>query len=851
MNKKSFKLFITNILFFIFFINSPKLSGQTYGLKLQGQDVTLDKRTELNLTPYDFLKFEDEFEISFDYKIDAGTRNSLFGYVIRIINKENKNIDLLSTPTPYPQLDLVIGASNSIIPTINPESTINKWINLRIKFFLTEDRLVFYTPDSFYVQEEIGFNRSDEFKIIFGANDYNQFKTTDVPSINLKNIKLSEKGILRYHWPLDEMEGNNATDKLKKHVAVVKNPVWLRLRHQSWQINYENETEGHLMVTFDKKNERIFMVGTNKLIIYSGIDSSTQTVKYQSKPLFITTSYSAIYNPVDNKIYCYLVDGAPVYYLDVETGKWSDSESTSELLTSYRHHNRYYNPNDNSVYLFGGYGFHKYNNEIRKIDLNKGDFKDLQTHDSIFRPRYLAGLGALNDTIYIFGGYGSETGNQLINPQSYYDLFGYSVNNRSFFKKFEIPRLIDDMTVANSMYIDSLNRNYYALVFEKSKFDGYLQLLKGNLDYPEIEKVGDELPFQFLDVRSFAGLFYMPKQKKLYAYTSYFSDFNKTKVTIYSISYPPDKFEDEEVLSKNKNSILWVFGIVLIILFGYVVWFFWKRKKKNVVITEDIKELKLFQDSNPLINSSIPIIEEINYQLIFFGGFQVFDKDFVDITNKFSPLLKELFLLIMLNTFKNNKGIASDKISEILWYDKSEKSARNNKAVNIAKLRNILGEIGGCELTKKTGYWKIIPENEKYKSDYLDFLNITASKRNLTKQKILKLMKITEKGAFLHNVQYEWLDEFKASVSETIIDTLIEFADSCDIKKEAEFITHLADCVFNFDVINEEAMILKCKAEHCMGKHSLAKSTYERFFKEYRTMYNQEYEKSFLNVIEM
>ena len=82
------------------------------------------------------------------------------------------------------------------------------------------------------------------------------------------------------------------------------------------------------------------------------------------------------------------------------------------------------------------------------------------------------------------------------------------------------------MTVANSMFIDSLNRNYYALVFEKSEFDGSLQLINGSLDFPELEMVGNEIPFQFLDVRSFATLVYMPKQKKLYAYTSYFSESN-------------------------------------------------------------------------------------------------------------------------------------------------------------------------------------------------------------------------------------------------------------------------------------------------------------------------------------
>jgi hypothetical protein len=34
-----------------------------------------------------------------------------------------------------------------------------------------------------------------------------------------------------------------------------------------------------------------------------------------------------------------------------------------------------------------------------------------------------------------------------------------------------------------------------------------------------------------------------------------------------------------------------------------------------------------------------------------------------------------------------------------------------------------------------------------------------------------------------------------------------------------------------------------------MGKHSHAKATYEKFFKEYHAMYNQEYNKAFTDII--
>jgi hypothetical protein len=62
-------------------------------------------------------------------------------------------------------------------------------------------------------------------------------------------------------------------------------------------------------------------------------------------------------------------------------------------------------------------------------------------------------------------------------------------------------------------------------------------------------------------------------------------------------------------------------------------------------------------------------------------------------------------------------------------------------------------------------------------------------------------------------------------------------------------IIHIADCIFNFDSINEDAMILKCKAHHALGSHSIPKSTYDKFKKEYKTLYGEEYGVSFADII--
>lgn len=840
------------LLFALFGINDFAFA-QTYGLKFKNHDVVLDQRTEFDLSPNKFLSLQNEFEISFDYRIDLLKPNDfsgLFGYVFRVISQENNNVDLLITPTPEIHLNLVIGKNNSIVQVGSPQNAIDNWTNLRIKFLLKEDRLIFYTPDTFYVQNNIGFKNDDSFKIVFGANDYQNFKTSDVPSMCIKDVKLFEEGKLKSHWPLDEEEGNDATNNLGKNTGTVKNPSWLKNNHQSWITFYQSEIKGSILVASDSSNGRIFMVGENELFIYLAHENSIQSIKYQNNPPSFSADIKAIYNSLDKKIYCYVLDGQQLYSLNIQSGEWVEISYSDKSVIKSRHHNSFYYPEENSIYLFGGYGMHTYNNEIKKLDLTSKTWQELPSDKSIYPPRYLAGLGFLNDTLYILGGYGSVTGSQMVNPHSYFDLVGYSIKSQSLFKKFEIPHFIDDMCVVNNMWIDKKNRNFYALVFEKMKFEGTLQLIKGNIDHPEVDIVGNTIPFKFQDIKSNAGLYYFPAQNKLFAYTTFAKDTSSTQVGIYSINYPPNHTEPKYFTAKAKNNLSIIYlASALVFLSGLFAWFMIRKRNAKGKSAVTIGTYHTHQENEFAESISELKSEKSLHQLVLFGGFQIFNRNNEDITNKFSPLLKELFLVILLHTHKNNKGISSEKLTEYLWYDKSELSARNNRAVNIAKLKAILSEIGAIELTKKTGYWKIICNHEEVKCDYADFLKITSSKSNLTKQNVNKLVEITQKGAFLLNVNYEWLDDFKADVSDKIVDTLVAFAEKSDLQTDAEFIVRLADCVFNFDRSNEEAMIFKCKAEYLLGKHSLAKLTYEKFIKEYQILYNEEYKRSFNELV--
>ena len=78
---------------------------------------------------------------------------------------------------------------------------------------------------------------------------------------------------------------------------------------------------------------------------------------------------------------------------------------------------------------------------------------------------------------------------------------------------------------------------------------------------------------------------------------------------------------------------------------------------------------------------------------------------------------------------------------------------------------------------------------------------VGTKKKEINKKHIKHLIKITKKGSFLLNLNYEWLDSFKSDISDRIVDTLVNFGESFTIEEEPDFMINLADSVFNFDSV--------------------------------------------------
>lgn len=856
-----FYLLFSKVVFVLFFcLWGLDSLAQNYGLRFASHEVVQDKRTSLELSPEKGFCFNDNFELSFDVSFFPAY-NVYFGYVVRIISDDKHNFDLVYN-TAKNHFELVTGDREPQISFgIDQNNLYNKWNRVRIQFDAGNNRLQVISAGKIYTQQNIPLNKNACYHITFGTNNHGEFETTDVPPMKIRDIRVEQKGTTQYSWPLNETGGTIAHEKVKHQDAAIINPTWVSSMHQNWSKAQAFTANGMASVSFDADEEALLVIGTDTVYTYD-INSGIIKKNAAATKLNLVQGNRAIFNPLNKSLYSFYTDAKQAEKFDFNTNTWSGNFKPGQV-TRYWHINKIISQRDSSMYDFGGYGYLLYHNEVLQYHFNTNKWDSIIYKGDFYMPRYLAATGATakGDTAYILGGYGNASGKQILTPKYMYDMMRYTVSDHTFKKLFDIaPRGTDGFTFANSLIIDQGNKSYYGLIFPRHIYNSTLKLIRGSLNNPAYEVLESGIPYKFHDVHSFADLYFAPRSNKFIAVTLLRSDAGQTQVEVYTLLGPP-LFQTVQSGSNvtNHASMLWVIFAVIIVG-GGVVYLIRKKggkmpppataKATPVVVEPSAMQAQPIDHHPEIIIEEEPEQPSIEQQplknaILLFGDLQIFDAQGVEMTKLFTPLIKEMFLLILLNTIRLGRGISSERLNEMFWIDKSEKSARNNRSVSIVKLKTLLERMDHCQLSKETGTWTIDLDLELVYVDYRNYLSLVKNKRKLNKEKIKELSGITQRGQFLSNSDYEWLETFKSEISNDVINTYLYHARSGEFSHDSEFLIELANFIFYFDAVNEDAMMLKCKAFSALGKHSLAKHTFENFSKTYKSIYERDFEKDF------
>ncbi|HET9569814.1 MAG TPA: hypothetical protein VFP20_00170 [Bacteroidales bacterium] len=815
------------------------------GLYFFAHQVIKDKRTSLVIGSQKSLSIDRGFNLSFD--LILRDERSVFGYVCRVVANDTTNIDILSSNLNGDDaLWLVFGNSNRQLVLLKdvPKFKKGEWMKVRLSYLPQSKSIEMSLNGSI---TKIQFTKKvplyDQFKFYFGVNGHSSFFTSDAAPIIIKDIVISDIAYKElYHWTLREHGVNSVFDKIKKAEAHVKNPSWLVDKHVHWQLVDSLEVPVKPLVAYNTNSAELYVVNPATMHIF-GLGGANvlpkKIISYSTGMPFETMANQLIYNKYTDELWSYNLDGTGISKYSFKKNAWSMfGKNTQE--PSYWHHNAQISPVDSSLICFGGYGYYTYHSVLQKYneDSARWDKKSLMQE---IQPRYLSASTIQNNEMFIFGGFGNKTGKQQLSPHSFCDLYSISLPDLKVTKKWEFKKL-EGMVYAQSLIVDKNGSDFYTLGYNGMRFNTWIHLFKLNKDRGELVDLADSIPYQFSDTESYCDVFYVSENSSFVAVTVHRTIQNRYRVNVFKLSYPAFTVDDVlQIKTPQKSSGLWIYMLFIgiMVVFSVSSWVVFKKINKVQSKKRSIPLTGLTTQRN--LASTISLI----------GGFQAIDRDGTDITALFTPHIRHIFLLMILYTYKTNKGISSSSLDEILWSDKTEASARNNRNVNINKLKSIVEKLDGLEINNDNSYWHTIL-NPPFVCDYVASMEIAQQVKtqpeNVSIEMVELFLSMISQGLLLPNIQTEWADSFKAEYSSVIMDTLLHLAKESEKTRDYQLMLKLADAMLIQDSIDEDALHFKCKALVSLGKKNAALSFYTSFCHNYKNILAEDYPIPFTNV---
>ena len=810
------------------------------GLFFSSYESEKDKRTSLNLTPDKRFELKDGFSMSFDIQLRKEKYD--YGYVFRIIANDSINLDFVSL-SAAPAGDffaLTVGNKSVIRFKLNEFEPIDEDRWMKIAFWLKpQTNQLSLVIDGIEKDAHCRLQDLKSFDLFFGACTHPAFSTTDVRSMNVRNIRIcNDDGKEIRFWELGKHGINAVYDSCVNAKAVALNPKWRIDSHIKWHKRLTLTIPGiDPQFAFDEENGTIFLVKEKSLFVYDVATASIDSIRVKKGLPYNTRANQLIYDSNRNVLVSYHFESDTLSEYSFESNEWSLNH-TASISPVYWHHSKRFIAEDDLLLTVGGYGFNEYKKDILRYSFQEKKWGRLDGDSSrLISPRYLGSLGYWgNGELLYFGGFGNLSGYQEDAPKNYYDLFKINVKQNTIDKLWSLQGIDKQFVNSNSMIIDKKENVFYALTYPDKQFLTAIQLSKFGIDSPTRQIFADTIPYHFNDNESYSDLFFHRKTSQLIAVVSY-SDSKKAHsiVEINSIQYPPLRKED--VLQKESTEKSpWYFLILpaLLLAIGLIGWRSKKRTNQIRSIINDQRyplEKGIFAPFDKRKTYHAPVYRKTPSSISLLGNFQVIDSQGEDITGSFTLVISQIFLLSFLSTIKNGKGVSSQDLKDFIWSDKDYANARNNRNVSISKLRVILKSVGNIEIVNNNDMWSVVCDDHIF-CDYknvFSLIRIIDSEKQTKKELLNELIDLASRGVLLPNVQREWIDNYKSEYSNLLIDKLLLFSKRDDVKNDLLLLLKISGIILMHDNIDEDGISLKCYALYHLGKKGQAKQSFEKF----------------------
>ncbi len=820
-----------------------------YGLYIQTFPLQANQYTSMALDDGNPIQTAGE-EMRLSFKLSARNEN-LFGCVFRIITDRGENIDLMYSVSEndkrYPML-----VTGDEIRAIAQAVKGGEWTEVALTFNPKNGDITLSYGNSLVKAANHKIAGARSVRISFGYCPFEGYRLADVASVNLKDIRIDRGGKAIRLWKMELHHRDNCYDELQKKRATGHNSRWILDEYITWKPIYHQNFKETPSIAFDPTIGTFYMAtDKKKLYAFHPNEAVTDTLLVKGGEYAANYPNQLIYIPQQRHLLSYNLDENLYAPFNSTSQCWENSQAPVKEH-DYWNNSLTYFPANASLVSFGGYGHYHFNNELLISYPYAPGATQHRVHLKEIHPRYSAASAIVDSTLYIFGGRGCPSGKQELSPKNYYDLYAVNLFTLQATKVWEASAPEESMNFlpGENLIYDRERKCFYFLCTRQGG-----TLMRISTAQPDFETMSlpihSPLDAQYL----YTNLYYSPKQAKLYAAIQQTKVDGKTSVDLYEMDYPPVPVKSVEQSETDRTEKAghdkYIYPPLVIALLATAVFFaLHKRKRKQPADLPLETEKEAPQPAAPALEMTMrsDMPEYHNYDLskgsvCFFGGFRVMDKKGNDITSSFTPTLKALLILLILYTGKDPKGIVGHKLIQLLWFDKSEESAKNNRNVYISKLRNALEQVGNVRIVNQNGFWNIQFEDGTI-CDYLKALRLYQEN---DRQNLEKLIELLLHGSMLPNTEIDWIDPFKNDFSNTTIDLLSRLLKQEELSDA--FRLKIADTLFQHDYINEEALQIKCSILCRQGKKGLAKTVYDSFCKEYTASLGTEYPVALMDLI--
>lgn len=834
-----------------------------YGLSLKSHSVPGIERTTLYLDDNQPFSIKNDFIISFQMYVRANEHD--FGTILHLHTNTNQFIRfsfVAGEERHFPALVLNEGIIN-----INSPIEREKWLDVSLHLRL-KDNVIEIDYDNKKISAMAPLQGVKSVTALFGQmKEY----LSDVAPIDLRNVTITQDGKQIREWKLWKHNDTVCYDEIEGAVARAIHPVWLIDNHIEWKLVHQAKIPGKLDVAFNAREALFYLVRSQSIDVLNENGTLQKEIAIRGGYPAVEFPNHLLYDTLSNKLVSYYPKKGITSRFSFDTERWSNEIRNTEEASNYNHA-RTFNPADSSFYFFGGYGFYQYRNDLYRMKYSTNQIEQVEYERPLY-PRYSAAMAIVGDELYIFGGRGNKYGKQELSSHYYWGLCAINLKNKQSRIVWQKNQPQEEGTImASTMYFEPSDSSFYAVSTNKG---GVLwKISMKDSVYSEVSKpIYNESTYQDSDF----SLYTSPSHGKLFLVLDKILSNHTHELAIYSINMPlvneVDIRQSTAGESINNRWYLYAIGILLLlVLAGFVLYRFkynGKNKKapatkkgteKTVATTgkvqsqSDVPESKTIPKKEWMQESETIFTETVNYydrsraSISLLGCFNVRDKDGNDITSNFTPRLKHLLILLILYTEKNAQGILASKTTEILWPEKEETAARNNRNVNLRKLRVLLESIGDMEVMIENNFLRIKWGTGVF-CDYHTLITCTKQFEQEKSEELLnRILEILLYGPLLPNTILDWLDDFKDDYSSYSIDLLKNLLDIEISRNHQDMIIRLADIMFLHDPLNEEALAAKCSVLVTQGKKGIARNLYDRFCKEYHDSMGETYKVPFADL---